>query len=137
MTEVDHEQVKEVDVRHHTADGRSDDPGKVTHYAQNAESLLSLFLRQDVGDHRIVRRTGNAGQQTHNDHQRIEHIELTHQTKSQGAEGAKDQPKQDQFFASKFVGQRAPRVLPIKPKSDDTPSRMPACVMPTLNLCVM
>jgi hypothetical protein len=55
---------------------------------------------------RIVRRTGNAGQQTHNDHQRIEHIELTHQTKSQGAEGAKDQPKQDQFFASKFVGQR-------------------------------
>jgi hypothetical protein len=44
------------------------DPRKIPDHAQDAEPFLSLFFRQDVCDHRIVRRMGNARKQTNDDH---------------------------------------------------------------------
>ncbi len=58
---IDDKQVEEIDVRDKSANGRSDHPGEVTYHAQNAESFLSLLFGEDIGDHRVMRRMGNAG----------------------------------------------------------------------------
>ena len=104
---IDDEQREERRSRDEAADRRPDEPRHVADDPQNAESLLALLLRKDVGDHRRVRRAAHFREQSDEGGDGKQPRELVHRPERQRAECARDQSEEDQLAAAEPIGQTA------------------------------
>ena len=122
---VDDKQREKIAVGDETANGWTDDPGQVGHHAQDAEALLALFFRQNIGDHGLVGRSGDIRKQPDDHRQREQQLKRIHQPQRQRTERAEHQPEQDQFAPAKTVGERAADHVAKQPKDGKQAQHQP------------
>ncbi len=102
---VDDEQREERRPRHEPADGGPDEPRHVADDPQNAEPLLSLLLRKNVGNHRGVRRGTHFREQSDQGRNGKQPYEPVHRSEQQRAERARHEAEENQLSAPEAIRQ--------------------------------
>ncbi len=93
--------------RQQTADRRPQNPGQVSHDAQDRKTFGALRLWQDVGHHRLVGWPGDAAEQADDYRQDVEGGQIVEQSHDQAAQRTAHQAKGNDRPATYFIGQGA------------------------------